>query len=449
MMSGVMPRIRRLLADPQQTPPLDWLRVLSQDCEKNSAKLRGLIHLGTLTTTTTATATTARSNHHLAIVTRIEAFVQLVGQTIKQLQEQALAQYTSELEAVTTWVSEQRAPGRADAQPKADLQSAYHQLARLRDCSAKLQLYGLSPSNSDDLHGQVQQLTRQHFLAYLTVLDAKAMDAPTRHAIERLSRDRLKNRHDRYTINCALSCQKEVDDLRERMQAMIDQRMRKSRVGAVPNRAEEMLQQPELFDLSDFAKLYHEISRLLDYKKQPLDEATTANLMWLQERLNAWTLVAYDTELTADILSAENYSSDQAALLFHPSGLPDIETAVMKITYWYRAGRNRMSNAMTVDEQIERLGDLRTKLEAYCHEDGYLRLADAMHDLERKLCGWVESEPDTINDIVDIFDDDDDDAQPDDDDAGDNEDEMIAVNDEDEGDDATDSDDDHEAGEAL
>jgi hypothetical protein len=135
------------------------------------------------------------------------------------------------------------------------------------------------------------------------------MDAPTRHAIERLSRDRLKNRHDRYTINCTyglaspahknavsgpqllappvvcahrLSCQKEVDDLRERMQAMIDQRMRKSRVGAVvhtppprplftgvilphldrtrhdttlqPNRAEEMLQQPELFDLSDFAK---------------------------------------------------------------------------------------------------------------------------------------------------------------------------------------------------
>jgi hypothetical protein len=30
-----------------------------------------------------------------------------------------------------------------------------------------------SPSNSDDLHGQVQQLTRQHFLAYLTVLEAK------------------------------------------------------------------------------------------------------------------------------------------------------------------------------------------------------------------------------------------------------------------------------------
>jgi hypothetical protein len=29
-------------------------------------------------------------------------------------------------------------------------------------------------------------------------------------------------------------------------------------------------------------RLYHEISRLLDYKKQPLDEATTANLMWLQ-----------------------------------------------------------------------------------------------------------------------------------------------------------------------
>lgn len=439
MMSGVMPRIRRLLVDPQQTPPLDWLRVLSQDCEKHTAKLRELTHLATLTTTT---------SHHLAIVTRIEAFVQLVGQTIKQLQEQALAQYTSELEAVTTWVSEQRAPGRADAQPKADLQSAYHQLARLRDCSAKLQLYGLSPSNSDDLHGQVQQLTRQHFLAYLTVLDAKAMDAPTRHAIERLSRDRLKNRHDRYTINCTLSCQKEVDDLRERMQAMIDQRMRKSRVGTVPNRAEEMLQQPELFDLSDFAKLYHEISRLLDYKKQPLDEATTANLMWLQERLNAWTLVAYDTALTADILSAENYSSDQAALLFHPSGLPDIETAVMKITYWYRAGRNRMSNAMTVDEQIERLGDLRTKLEEYCHEDNYLRLADTMHDLERKLCGWVESEPDTINDILDIFDDDDEDANPDDgDDDG-----MSADNDEDEGDDATESDDDHDDhddGEAL
>ncbi len=72
----------------------------------------------------------------------------------------------------------------------------------------------------------------------------------------------------------------EVDDLRERMQAMIDQKMSKSRVGVVvrhtscprrakphltltththtlplqPNRAEEMLQQPELFDLSDFAQ---------------------------------------------------------------------------------------------------------------------------------------------------------------------------------------------------
>ena len=73
-----------------------------------------------------------------------------------------------------------------------------------------------------------------------------------------------------------------------------------------------------------------------------------------------------------------------------------------------------------------------------------MRLADAMHDLERKLCGWVESEPDTINDIVDIFDDDDEDAHPDDDDDG-----MIAGNDEDEGDEATESDDDHEAGEAL
>jgi hypothetical protein len=83
--------------------------VLSQDCEKHTAKLRELTHLATLTATTT---------HHLAIVTRIEAFVQLVGQTIEQLQEQALAQYTSELEAVTSWVSEQRAPGRADAQPK-------------------------------------------------------------------------------------------------------------------------------------------------------------------------------------------------------------------------------------------------------------------------------------------------------------------------------------------
>ncbi len=87
------------------------------------------------------------------------------------------------------------------------------------------------------------------------------MDAPTRHAIERLSRDRLTNRHDRYTSNCTyglvstahenvvsrpkilcsaccvwahrLSCQKEVDDLRERMQAMIDQKMSKSRVGVV------------------------------------------------------------------------------------------------------------------------------------------------------------------------------------------------------------------------
>ncbi len=29
------------------------------------------------------------------------------------------------------------------------------------------------PSNSDDLHAQLQQLTRQHFLAYLTVLEAK------------------------------------------------------------------------------------------------------------------------------------------------------------------------------------------------------------------------------------------------------------------------------------
>jgi len=28
------------------------------------------------------------------------------------------------------------------------------------------------------------------------------MDAPTRHAIERLSRDRLTNLHERYTSNC-------------------------------------------------------------------------------------------------------------------------------------------------------------------------------------------------------------------------------------------------------
>jgi len=30
-----------------------------------------------------------------------------------------------------------------------------------------------SPSNSDNLHAQLQQLTRQHFLTYLTVLEAK------------------------------------------------------------------------------------------------------------------------------------------------------------------------------------------------------------------------------------------------------------------------------------
>ena len=39
-----------------------------------------------------------------------------------------------------------------------------------------------------------------------------------------------------------------------------------------------------------------------------------------------------------------------------------------------------------------------------------------MHDLERKLCSWVESEPDTINHILDVFDQDHDEgAQPDDD----------------------------------
>jgi hypothetical protein len=90
----------------------------------------------------------------------------------------------------------------------------------------------------------------------------------------------------------------------------------------------------------------------------------------------------------------------------------------------------------------------RITTEEYCHEDNYLRLADTMHDLERKLCGWVESEPDTINDILDIFDDDDEDANPDDgDDDG-----MSADNDEDEGDAATESDDDHDDhddGEAL
>jgi hypothetical protein len=117
------------------------------------------------------------------------------------------------------------------------LQSAYHQLARLRDCFhsfPKLQLYGLVHSWRPflaDLHSQVQQLTRQHFLAYLAVLEAKyvytpptpppphphptctwcfifhdrAMDAPTRYAIERLSRDRLENRHDRYATNCTYS----------------------------------------------------------------------------------------------------------------------------------------------------------------------------------------------------------------------------------------------------
>jgi len=83
--------------------------VLSQDCEKHMAKLRELTHLATLTTTT---------SHHLAIVTRMEAFAQLVDQTIKTLHEQALAQYSSELEALTIWVSEQMAPGIANAQPK-------------------------------------------------------------------------------------------------------------------------------------------------------------------------------------------------------------------------------------------------------------------------------------------------------------------------------------------
>ena len=83
--------------------------MLLRDCEKNTTKLRELTHLATLTTTT---------SHHLAIVTRIEAFAQLVDQTIKTLQEQALAQYSSELEALTIWVSEQMAPGRANAQPK-------------------------------------------------------------------------------------------------------------------------------------------------------------------------------------------------------------------------------------------------------------------------------------------------------------------------------------------
>lgn len=43
-----------------------------------------------------------------------------------------------------------------------------------------------------------------------------------------------------------------------------------------------------------------------------------------------------------------------------------------------------------------------------------MRLADAMHDLERKLCSWVESEPDTINHILDVSDQDhDEDAHPD------------------------------------
>ena len=45
-----------------------------------------------------------------------------------------------------------------------------------------------------------------------------------------------------------------------------------------------------------------------------------------------------------------------------------------------------------------------------------MRLAATMHNLERKLCSWVESEPDTINHILDVFDQDHDEgAQPDDD----------------------------------
>ena len=85
------------------------LRVLLRDCEKNTTKLRELTHLATLTTT---------ASHHLAIVTRMEAFAQLVDQAIKELQEQALAQTTSAQEAVAVWVAEQMAPGRAGPQPK-------------------------------------------------------------------------------------------------------------------------------------------------------------------------------------------------------------------------------------------------------------------------------------------------------------------------------------------
>jgi hypothetical protein len=83
--------------------------VLLRDCEKNTTKLRELTYLATWTTT---------ASHHLAIVTRMEAFAQLVDQTIKELQEQALAQTTSAQEAVAVWVAEQMAPGRAGAQPK-------------------------------------------------------------------------------------------------------------------------------------------------------------------------------------------------------------------------------------------------------------------------------------------------------------------------------------------
>jgi hypothetical protein len=46
-------------------------------------------------------------------------------------------------------------------------------------------------------------------------------------------------------------------------------------------------------------RLYHEISRLLDYKKQPLDEATTANLMWLQVCVHSPPIVVHRARANA------------------------------------------------------------------------------------------------------------------------------------------------------